>query len=139
MISDETIPALGPRACFIQESLTPLPEDKHLPGEEYLLVKIDPRLHWETDIEAIGTIDTDELVLALRGFGPRGVRPVYPTTNWPERVNVGQILNADIKRTGKVWPRDLRHILIAELWPTLEEAEKNLGMHLGADDRRPWM
>jgi hypothetical protein len=136
LVSGETVPTIGPRGCHIQRRLSPMPEDEYLPGYEFLLVKIEPRLHWET---WRGTIDTDELVLAQRGRGPAGYRPIYPTTDWPGWVNVCQILNENIKRTGKASPEDLEHIFIAGLWPTREEAEKSLMEQLGPDSRRSWI
>ncbi len=137
LVSGEAGP-IAPRACYIQQTLRPIPEDEYLFGYEYLLVGIAPRLHWETTV--FGTIDTDELVLAQRGYGPEGYyRPIHPTTDWPGWVNVGQILNEDIKRTGQASAKDLRHILIAELWPTAEEAENSLRRQLGPASRRPWI
>lgn len=135
-ISAETAPAIGPRACYVQRKLSPTPADEYLAGYEYLLVKIEPPLHWET---WLGTIDTDELVLAERGRGPAGFRPIYPRTEWPGWVNAVEILNKDIKRTGKTSADDLRHILIGELWPSEEEAEKNLRIHHGRSARQPWI
>ncbi len=131
LVSAETVPIIGPRACHIQQKLSPLPIDDYPPGYEWVLVKIEPRLYWETGLRTVGTIDTEELVLAQRSYGPTGlVDPIYPISDWPEWVNAFQILNDDIKRTGKASAQDLRHILIAELWPTAEEAEKMIRSRL---------
>lgn len=137
-VSTEAKQAIAPRACYIQQTLSPIPEDQYGRGVEYLLVKIEPRLQWETGIGTVGTIDTDELVLGQRRLSSTGLRPIYPRTDWPGWVNAGRILNEDIKRTGKVSAQDLEHILIGELWPTLEQAEKSLRMQLGRD-REPWI
>lgn len=136
LASADSNPTIGPRACYIQQRLSPTPTDEYPLGYEYLLVKIEPRLHWET---ALGTIDTDELVLAQRGMDLSGVRPIHPTARWTGWVNAAQILNQDVKRTGEVLVKDVDHILIAELWPTKEEAEESLRRHLGPFDRSPWI
>lgn len=136
LVSADTNPIIGPRTCYIEQRLRPIPEDEYLLTFEYVLCRIEPRLHWETPI---GTIDTDELVLAQRHLAPMGLQPIYPTATWPVIVNGGQILNQDIKNTGKASAQDLRHILIGELWPTLEEAERSLNKHLGPYRREPWI
>jgi hypothetical protein len=126
LISGETEPAIGPRACYLKRWLS-TPEGYAI----YLLVRIDPHLHWDT---SIGMIDTDELILQNRHPGQ-----LYPVAHWPGWVNVAQIINNDIKHTGVARLEDLRHILIGELWPTAQEAKKSLRLLIGTHDHDPWI
>ncbi len=115
LASNEVIPNLGPRKCKIIQKLWS--DERH---DYFLRMQIEPPIigrtvHIERD-------EIDEVVVATRHFGTS----LYPISNFPIVVYVCYIVNGEIYSTGNVSAKDLKILLIGEIFSNLEDAEKSV-------------
>ena len=119
LTSTEVEPTLNPRKCRILQELWS--EER---GEYFLRIQIEPSIkggHIRVDQDEV-----DEFVVATRHVGTS----LHPLSEFPIWVYFCYILNDQIRVTGKVSAKDLRIILIGQLYSSFEEAEEAIRYEL---------
>jgi len=115
LASNEVIPNLGPRKCKIMQKLWS--EERH---DYFLRMQIEPPITGRTF--QIEQDEIDEVVVATRHVGTS----LYPISNFPIVVYVCYIVNDVIRSTGNVSAKDLKILLVGEMFSNLEDAEKSV-------------
>ncbi len=114
MVSADTEPLMGPRACRIEERLLAERDDW------LLLVRVEPPLPTGRTSEA-------EWLLASRWKG----ETLVPMSSWPIGVLVCPLPSPEVKGSGRVSRKDLTIDYWAELYPSRQEAEESLEPYHG--------
>lgn len=114
--SVDTGPVINPRKCFLKEKL--VFEGR---GDIVLLIEIEPPIihpsYWRPP-----SIMVKEAVVAAHFVAEK----LDPINKWPMDVYIYRIVNEQFKGSGSVSPTDLVNQYLGELYPTLEDAEKNV-------------
>ena len=115
LASNEVIPNLSPRKCKILQRLW---SDER--QDYFLRMKIEPPINGHT--VQIDKDEIDEVVVATRHKGAS----LHPISGFPVVVYICSIVNEVIRSTGIVSAKDLKILLIGEIFSNLEDAEKSV-------------
>jgi hypothetical protein len=100
-----------PRAGFAEKRLAGRPG-----GDDYLLARLEPPIIGQP--YGLGDQDIAEVILATRYAGSS----LHPISEWPVVVFVPRVLNDRIQDLGRATREDYEPIMIANIYPTLEDA-----------------